>query len=205
MVGLLHAMAFMVLLLVGWVIWNNKPLPLPWRARVTLLTWSRSWCMCSCLSRISRAALWRNRLHSLNSMRTMLLSNARPSQMLKWLCMPTKRSPSCAPALSLWLVRFLFDSYTGILTTGGRSLSSMWVSSPTKPKKLHIPEVGVSLHEIVFLKWHCKTFKCKCFPHFLCIIANFCDIDLESEVWKEIKQLRSAGILSLFENWDDLQ
>jgi len=26
-VGLLHAMAFMVLLLVGWVIWNNKPLP----------------------------------------------------------------------------------------------------------------------------------------------------------------------------------
>ena len=24
MVGLLHAMAFMVLLLVGWVIWNNK-------------------------------------------------------------------------------------------------------------------------------------------------------------------------------------
>jgi len=23
------AMAFMVLLLVGWVIWNNKPLPLP--------------------------------------------------------------------------------------------------------------------------------------------------------------------------------
>ena len=26
MVGLLHAMAFMVLLLVGWVIWNNKPL-----------------------------------------------------------------------------------------------------------------------------------------------------------------------------------
>jgi len=29
MVGLLHAMAFMVLLLIGWVIWNNKPLPLP--------------------------------------------------------------------------------------------------------------------------------------------------------------------------------
>jgi len=29
MVGLLHAMAFMVLLLVGWVIWNNKSLPLP--------------------------------------------------------------------------------------------------------------------------------------------------------------------------------
>jgi len=29
MVGLLHAMAFMVLLLVGWVIWNNKPSPLP--------------------------------------------------------------------------------------------------------------------------------------------------------------------------------
>jgi len=28
MVGLLHAMALMVLLLVGWVIWNNKPLPL---------------------------------------------------------------------------------------------------------------------------------------------------------------------------------
>jgi len=28
MVGLLHAMTFMVLLLVGWVIWNNKPLPL---------------------------------------------------------------------------------------------------------------------------------------------------------------------------------
>ena len=27
MVGLLHAMAFMVLLLIGWVIWNNKPLP----------------------------------------------------------------------------------------------------------------------------------------------------------------------------------
>jgi len=26
MVGLLHAMAFMMLLLVGWVIWNNKPL-----------------------------------------------------------------------------------------------------------------------------------------------------------------------------------
>jgi len=26
MVGLLHAMAFMVLLLIGWVIWNNKPL-----------------------------------------------------------------------------------------------------------------------------------------------------------------------------------
>ena len=30
MVGLLHAMAFMVLLLIGWVIWNNKTLPLPW-------------------------------------------------------------------------------------------------------------------------------------------------------------------------------
>jgi len=29
MIGLLHAMAFMVLLLVGWVIRNNKPLP--WR------------------------------------------------------------------------------------------------------------------------------------------------------------------------------
>jgi len=29
MVDLLHAMAFMVLLLIGWVIWNNKPLPLP--------------------------------------------------------------------------------------------------------------------------------------------------------------------------------
>jgi len=29
MVGLLHAMAFMVFLLVGWVIWNNKPSPLP--------------------------------------------------------------------------------------------------------------------------------------------------------------------------------
>ena len=29
MVGLLHAMAFMVLLLIGWVIWNNKPSPLP--------------------------------------------------------------------------------------------------------------------------------------------------------------------------------
>ena len=29
MVGLLHSMAFMVLLLVGWVICNNKPLPLP--------------------------------------------------------------------------------------------------------------------------------------------------------------------------------
>ena len=27
MVGLLHAMAIMVLLLIGWVIWNNKPLP----------------------------------------------------------------------------------------------------------------------------------------------------------------------------------
>jgi len=26
MVDLLHAMAFMMLLLVGWVIWNNKPL-----------------------------------------------------------------------------------------------------------------------------------------------------------------------------------
>jgi len=26
MVGLLHTMAFMMLLLVGWVIWNNKPL-----------------------------------------------------------------------------------------------------------------------------------------------------------------------------------
>ena len=25
-IGLLHAMAFMVLLLVGWIIWNNKPL-----------------------------------------------------------------------------------------------------------------------------------------------------------------------------------
>jgi len=25
MVGLLHAMAFVMLLLVGWVIWNNKP------------------------------------------------------------------------------------------------------------------------------------------------------------------------------------
>jgi len=29
MVGLLDAMAFMVLLLIGWVIWNNKPLPSP--------------------------------------------------------------------------------------------------------------------------------------------------------------------------------
>jgi len=28
MIGLLHAIAFMVLLLVGWVIWINKPLPL---------------------------------------------------------------------------------------------------------------------------------------------------------------------------------
>jgi len=30
MVGLLHAMVFMVLLLIGWVIWNNKPLPFIW-------------------------------------------------------------------------------------------------------------------------------------------------------------------------------
>jgi len=29
MVGLLHAMAFMMLLLVVWVIWNNKPFPFP--------------------------------------------------------------------------------------------------------------------------------------------------------------------------------
>jgi len=29
MADLLHAMAFMVLLLIGWVIWNNKLLPLP--------------------------------------------------------------------------------------------------------------------------------------------------------------------------------
>ena len=29
LVGLLHAMAFIMLLLVGWVIWNNKPLSLP--------------------------------------------------------------------------------------------------------------------------------------------------------------------------------
>jgi len=29
MIGLLYVMAFIVLLLVGWVIWNNKPLPLP--------------------------------------------------------------------------------------------------------------------------------------------------------------------------------
>jgi len=29
MVGLLHAMAFMVLLLIVWVIWNNKSFPLP--------------------------------------------------------------------------------------------------------------------------------------------------------------------------------
>ena len=34
MVGLLHAMAFMVLLLIGWVIWNNKPLPLPLPTRL---------------------------------------------------------------------------------------------------------------------------------------------------------------------------
>jgi len=29
MIGLLHAMGFMTLLLVGWVIWNNKPCPCP--------------------------------------------------------------------------------------------------------------------------------------------------------------------------------
>jgi len=52
MVNLLHAMAFMVLLLVGWVIWNNKPLPLPfnkhrstnplvnWRSSTLFVDWS---------------------------------------------------------------------------------------------------------------------------------------------------------------------
>ena len=42
MVGLLHAMAFMVLLLIGWVIWNNKPLPLPLPS-ILEITWS---CVC---------------------------------------------------------------------------------------------------------------------------------------------------------------
>jgi len=28
MVALLHAMALVLLLVIGWVIWNNKPLPL---------------------------------------------------------------------------------------------------------------------------------------------------------------------------------
>jgi len=39
MIGLLHAMAFMVLLLVGWVIWNNEPLPL----HKSLQTQKRRW------------------------------------------------------------------------------------------------------------------------------------------------------------------
>jgi len=38
MVGLLYAMAFMVLLLVGWVVWNNKPLPTGDRQHRTLAT-----------------------------------------------------------------------------------------------------------------------------------------------------------------------
>jgi len=42
MVGLLHAMAFMVLLLIGWVIWNNKPLP--FMSLHTKTWWKRS-CM----------------------------------------------------------------------------------------------------------------------------------------------------------------
>ena len=66
-VGLLHAMAFMVLLLVGWVIWNNKPLPFQpivfnWKQNspsIAFASWSRigtTWMRCevwalSCLNR----------------------------------------------------------------------------------------------------------------------------------------------------------
>jgi len=62
--------------------WLHFVLVIMWWAWVTLLTWSRSWCMCSCFSGISRAALWCNRLHFSNFMCTMLLSNVRPSQTL---------------------------------------------------------------------------------------------------------------------------
>jgi len=43
MVGLLHAMAFMVLLLVSWVIWKNKPIPFLLRKYITFLL-SLSFC-----------------------------------------------------------------------------------------------------------------------------------------------------------------
>jgi len=50
-------------------------------------------CMCSCLSEIRQAALRCNCLPSWNSMCTMLLSNARLSQMSEGLGRPTKQSP----------------------------------------------------------------------------------------------------------------
>jgi len=49
--------------------------------------------VCSCFSGIRWAAPWCKRLHFKNYMCTMLLSNARPSQMLKGLGMSTKQSP----------------------------------------------------------------------------------------------------------------
>jgi len=52
MVGLLHAMAFMVLLLIGWVIWNNIPLPLPF-----LLSWYLAMCQIFCCSIIQGVSL----------------------------------------------------------------------------------------------------------------------------------------------------
>ena len=52
MVGLLYAMAFMVLLLIDWVIWNNKPLPF-----CTPMYASKLWCNFrkSCMQRLRMA------------------------------------------------------------------------------------------------------------------------------------------------------
>ena len=68
-----------------------------WWTRVTLLTRSHAWCMRWCFSGIRRATLWCNGLPLWTSMCTMLLSNARPSQMLKGLGMLTKTVPLVAP------------------------------------------------------------------------------------------------------------
>ena len=51
MVGLLHAMAFMVLLLIGWVIWNNKPLPFRAVKLVCVVPNNQAWKNPGCFSK----------------------------------------------------------------------------------------------------------------------------------------------------------
>jgi len=58
MFSLLHAITFMVLLLVGCVIWNNKPLPLPYcccaegRGFDSRFRWLRATQHCGCNTRL---------------------------------------------------------------------------------------------------------------------------------------------------------
>ena len=96
MVGLLHAMAFMVLLLIGWVIWNNKPLPLP----LPLNGLKKCLCMRSSALVFTQC---KRKTHA-NGLKKFLFVRIKTSmwwnQVHRWCCGKSKPNPIPIPNLS---------------------------------------------------------------------------------------------------------